>query len=426
MPGPPVSRPPSSGVGLRVFTYRVDGVVGHLVNPDLTLGDEEETGPEGCLSLPGLRFDTPRAVQVVARGWTLLRRAGHRRGHAPARPGGAARDRPPRRHPLRRPARPRAAGARRCGSCARRLGPAGARRAGRARTPARSGGAECASSSPAPRTPRCPRCSPCWVPARGRRGRHPPRRAGGPRPHAGALARQAGRARARPRGADAPDARATPTSSTGSRSWPPTAARSSRTAPSCPGPRSTCPATAGSTSTSRCCPPGAEPRRCSAPSWPATTSPGATTFVLEEGLDTGPVLGTLTETVRPDDTAGIAARPAGRTPAPGLLVATMDGLADGSLHAVPQPADGVSLAPKLTTDGGAGALGAAGARRRPARAGLHPGPRAPGPPSVASGSSSARWPSCGRARNRAVRASPGPTASWPPATPSSSRPVSCT
>ena len=38
---------------------------------------------------------------------------------------------------------------------------------------------------------------------------------------------------------------------------------------------------------------------------------GATTFVLEEGLDTGPVLGTLTETVRPDDTAGDPARPAG-------------------------------------------------------------------------------------------------------------------
>ena len=59
---------PQLGVGLRVFTYRVDGVVGHLVNPELTLGDEDELAPEGCLSLPGLRFDTPRAVQVVARG----------------------------------------------------------------------------------------------------------------------------------------------------------------------------------------------------------------------------------------------------------------------------------------------------------------------------------------------------------------------
>ena len=63
---------PQLGVGLRVFTYHVDGVVGHLVNPDLSLGDDEESWPEGCLSFPGLRFDTPRAVRVVARGWTMF------------------------------------------------------------------------------------------------------------------------------------------------------------------------------------------------------------------------------------------------------------------------------------------------------------------------------------------------------------------
>lgn len=76
---------------------------------------------------------------------------------------------------------------------------------------------------------------------------------------------------------------------------------------------------------------------------------GATTFVLEEGLDTGPVLGTLTETVRPDDTSGTLLDRLAHAGA-GLLVATMDGLADGSLRAVPQPAEGVSLAPKLGTD----------------------------------------------------------------------------
>jgi methionyl-tRNA formyltransferase len=76
---------------------------------------------------------------------------------------------------------------------------------------------------------------------------------------------------------------------------------------------------------------------------------GATTFVLEEGLDTGPVLGTLTETVRPDDTAGSLLERLAHAGA-GLLVATMDGLADGTLHAVPQGADDVSHAPKLTTD----------------------------------------------------------------------------
>jgi methionyl-tRNA formyltransferase len=76
---------------------------------------------------------------------------------------------------------------------------------------------------------------------------------------------------------------------------------------------------------------------------------GATTFVLEEGLDTGPVLGTLTEAVRPDDTAGALLDRLAHAGA-GLLVATMDGLADGSLRAVPQPPDGVSHAPKLTPD----------------------------------------------------------------------------
>ena len=76
---------------------------------------------------------------------------------------------------------------------------------------------------------------------------------------------------------------------------------------------------------------------------------GATTFLIEEGLDTGPVLGTLTETVRPHDTAGTLLDRLASAGA-GLLVATMDGLADGSLHAVPQPGEGVSLAPKLSTD----------------------------------------------------------------------------
>ena len=73
---------------------------------------------------------------------------------------------------------------------------------------------------------------------------------------------------------------------------------------------------------------------------------GASTFLLEEGLDTGPVLGVLTEQVRPADTAGdLLGRLA--TAGAGLLVATLDGLAAGTLRPVPQPADGVSLAPKI-------------------------------------------------------------------------------
>lgn len=59
---------PQIGVGLRVFTYYVDGVLGHLVNPSLDLSDEQQDGEEGCLSFPGLVYDTPRAMRVVARG----------------------------------------------------------------------------------------------------------------------------------------------------------------------------------------------------------------------------------------------------------------------------------------------------------------------------------------------------------------------
>jgi methionyl-tRNA formyltransferase len=76
---------------------------------------------------------------------------------------------------------------------------------------------------------------------------------------------------------------------------------------------------------------------------------GATTFLLERGLDTGPVYGLLTEAIRPRDTAGDLLDRLAEAGA-GLLVRTLDGVADGSLVAVPQPADGVSLAPKLTPD----------------------------------------------------------------------------
>ena len=59
---------PQIGVGLRVFTYYVDGVLGHLVNPDLHLSEEEQEGDEGCLSFPGLVYDCRRALTVVAKG----------------------------------------------------------------------------------------------------------------------------------------------------------------------------------------------------------------------------------------------------------------------------------------------------------------------------------------------------------------------
>jgi methionyl-tRNA formyltransferase len=74
---------------------------------------------------------------------------------------------------------------------------------------------------------------------------------------------------------------------------------------------------------------------------------GASTFRIGPGLDDGPVYGVLTETIRPDDTSGALLARLAEAGAP-LLVATLDGIADGSLRPQPQPADGVSLAPKLT------------------------------------------------------------------------------
>ena len=63
---------PQIGVGLRVFTWYVDGEVGHLVNPDVTpLGEEQEEAPEGCLSIPGYRFDCRRHLHVAATGWNM-------------------------------------------------------------------------------------------------------------------------------------------------------------------------------------------------------------------------------------------------------------------------------------------------------------------------------------------------------------------
>jgi peptide deformylase len=60
---------PQLGVGLRVFTWNVAGEVGHLVNPVLTLSEEEQLGPEGCLSIPDVSLDCRRALSVVARGF---------------------------------------------------------------------------------------------------------------------------------------------------------------------------------------------------------------------------------------------------------------------------------------------------------------------------------------------------------------------
>lgn len=76
---------------------------------------------------------------------------------------------------------------------------------------------------------------------------------------------------------------------------------------------------------------------------------GATTFQIGPGLDDGPVLGVVTERVRADDTAGsLLERLAGI--GSGLLVATLDALEAGTIHALPQSLERVSYAPKVTAD----------------------------------------------------------------------------
>ena len=73
---------------------------------------------------------------------------------------------------------------------------------------------------------------------------------------------------------------------------------------------------------------------------------GATTFLLEAGLDTGPVFGVMTETIRPRDTAGDLLGRLAEAGA-GLLVATLDGIADGAARPGAAARRGVSLAPKI-------------------------------------------------------------------------------
>jgi peptide deformylase len=62
---------PQIGVALRVFVWNVDEALGHLVNPTLELSEESQDGEEGCLSFPEIRYDTPRSMNVVAKGFNM-------------------------------------------------------------------------------------------------------------------------------------------------------------------------------------------------------------------------------------------------------------------------------------------------------------------------------------------------------------------
>jgi methionyl-tRNA formyltransferase len=79
------------------------------------------------------------------------------------------------------------------------------------------------------------------------------------------------------------------------------------------------------------------------------TVTGATTFQIEPALDSGPVYGVVTETVRPTDTTGELLERLSVSGA-ALLATTLDGIADGTLTPVPQPPDGVTIAPKVTVE----------------------------------------------------------------------------
>ena len=63
---------PQIGVGLRVFSYNVDGVIGHVVNPVVTsLSEETQDDDEGCLSVPGLYAPTVRAMHAAVEGFDV-------------------------------------------------------------------------------------------------------------------------------------------------------------------------------------------------------------------------------------------------------------------------------------------------------------------------------------------------------------------
>ncbi|MBP2331080.1 peptide deformylase [Kibdelosporangium banguiense] len=69
LPGRAGLAAPQIGVGLRVFSYNVGGLQGYVVNPEIvSLSEETQQGPEGCLSVPDLWFPTRRAAEATVKG----------------------------------------------------------------------------------------------------------------------------------------------------------------------------------------------------------------------------------------------------------------------------------------------------------------------------------------------------------------------
>ena len=115
--------------------------------------------------------------------------------------------------------------------------------------------------------------------------------------------------------------------------------------------------------------------------WAGDEVTGATTFRIVKELDAGPTFGLMTQTIRPDDTAGDLLERLAEGGA-GLLVQTLDGIEDGTLEAREQPAEGRQLRPEDHRRGRPGRLDRAGDRGRPADPRLHARRPAPGRPSA--------------------------------------------
>lgn len=72
MPGRAGLAAPQIGIGLRAFSYHVDGELGYVLNPEIVaLSEETHDIDEGCLSVPELRYPVRRAVHAVVRGVDL-------------------------------------------------------------------------------------------------------------------------------------------------------------------------------------------------------------------------------------------------------------------------------------------------------------------------------------------------------------------
>ena len=160
-----------------------------------------------------------------------------------------------------------------------------------------------------------------------------------------------------------------------------------------------CPRTAGSTCTSRCCPPGAGPRRSQHAVLAGDDVTGATTFRLEEGLDTGPVYGVVTDADRGHATPPATCSAGSPTAGARLLVATLDGIEDGTLVAGPAAGPTACRTPPSSRRADARVdWSAPGAARRPAGPRDHAGAGRVDRRCGASGSGSVR--SASRARRR--------------------------